>query len=205
MENYELYHHGIKGMKWGVRRYQNKDGSLTAAGKKRRSADFANEAKSMSTDELRRSINRMNLEKRYNDLTRGQSRAVKVANSIEQVNNTASAGTKVYRSIKGDQDLYGKTANQAVNVVSKSASLVKKTDRIASNKKRIDLGSMSDRDLQEAVNRLDLERQYSSLKKESVSRGKVQASEVLSVAGDVLAVSASAVGLAVGIKKLVRR
>lgn len=33
----ELYHWGIKGMKWGVRRYQNKDGSLTAAGRKRRS------------------------------------------------------------------------------------------------------------------------------------------------------------------------
>ena len=30
-----LYHHGIKGMQWGVRRYQNPDGSLTAAGKKR--------------------------------------------------------------------------------------------------------------------------------------------------------------------------
>lgn len=29
----ELYHHGIKGMKWGVRKYQNPDGSLTAAGK----------------------------------------------------------------------------------------------------------------------------------------------------------------------------
>ena len=34
-KNDELYHHGIKGQKWGVRRYQNSDGSLTAAGKVR--------------------------------------------------------------------------------------------------------------------------------------------------------------------------
>lgn len=32
---YELYHHGIKGQRWGVRRFQKKDGSLTPAGKKR--------------------------------------------------------------------------------------------------------------------------------------------------------------------------
>jgi ribosomal protein S18 acetylase RimI-like enzyme len=35
----ELYHHGIKGQKWGVRRYQNKDGSLTPAGRKRYEVD----------------------------------------------------------------------------------------------------------------------------------------------------------------------
>ena len=35
----ELYHWGIPGMKWGVRRYQNKDGSLTAAGKRRIKAE----------------------------------------------------------------------------------------------------------------------------------------------------------------------
>lgn len=31
----ELYHHGVKGQRWGVRRYQNADGTLTAAGKNR--------------------------------------------------------------------------------------------------------------------------------------------------------------------------
>lgn len=31
----EMYHHGIRGQKWGIRRYQNKDGSLTPAGRKR--------------------------------------------------------------------------------------------------------------------------------------------------------------------------
>ena len=35
----ELYHWGIKGMKWGVRRYQNKDGTLTPLGKKRLKED----------------------------------------------------------------------------------------------------------------------------------------------------------------------
>ena len=35
MNDTSLTHWGVKGMKWGVRRYQNKDGSLTAAGKKR--------------------------------------------------------------------------------------------------------------------------------------------------------------------------
>lgn len=41
MNNNELAHWGVKGMKWGVRRYQNSDGTLTAAGKKRYDRDIA--------------------------------------------------------------------------------------------------------------------------------------------------------------------
>lgn len=89
--NGELYHWGIKGQRWGVRRYQNKDGSLTAAGKKRYAKLEAEMEKlggkksgtsdkvgdsgapktksvgEMTDQEINDKINRMNLEKRYND------------------------------------------------------------------------------------------------------------------------------------------
>lgn len=82
----ELYHWGIKGMKWGVRRYQNKDGTLTAAGRKHYAGDgnagedaqepkteyapkrTGKNAEDYSDEELRARINRLQMEKQYRDL-----------------------------------------------------------------------------------------------------------------------------------------
>ena len=45
MYNNELYHFGIKGQKWGIRRFQNSDGSLTSAGKERYGSGLGNKIK----------------------------------------------------------------------------------------------------------------------------------------------------------------
>lgn len=69
----ELYHHGIKGMHWGIRRYQNADGSYTDAGKRRRARDdrdwAAKNSSQLSDDDLNKRINRLQKEKQLKDLT----------------------------------------------------------------------------------------------------------------------------------------
>lgn len=84
----ELYHWGIKGMKWGVRRYRNEDGTLTSAGKKRHAdqdsvhEDYAKvhdnkSVKSMSDAELRARNNRLQMERQYEQMTKKTSRGKK--------------------------------------------------------------------------------------------------------------------------------
>ena len=68
-----LYHHGIKGMHWGVRRYQNPDGTLTDAGKRRSAKQQrewnAKNASQLSDKDLTDQILRLQREKQLRDLT----------------------------------------------------------------------------------------------------------------------------------------
>lgn len=202
----ELYHYGIKGQKWGVRRYQNKDGSLTPAGKKRRSS--SDEVRNMSTDELRQKVRRLNNEQRYIDLTKSSSSSVsKTADGIERASRIGGDANKIYKSMNGENNPYSKVANQGIDAMSRTARLTKKIDSNVRSKndtakalKKIE--TMSDADLAKEVDRLDLEQQYSRLSNSKIRRGKTSVNEVLDIAGDIVGIGASAVAIAVGIKKL---
>lgn len=207
----ELYHHGVKGMKWGVRRYQNSDGSLTSAGKKRQKTDYISEAKTLSTDELRRKVNRMNNEQRYIDLNKSSKSAVsKTADMVERVSRSAGDTNKIYKATKGDNNPYSKIAGQGIDAAARTARLAKKIDSTSRDikntkvaKKKIE--SMSDSELSREVDRLNLERQYANLRESSIKRGRLRVNDILDTAGDVLAIGASAVTIAVGINKLMKK
>lgn len=73
-----LSHHGILGMKWGIRRYQNKDGTLTEAGKKREAKlrrELAKYNSPRTTQEFKRATVRAKAESEYLDAKSQASRA----------------------------------------------------------------------------------------------------------------------------------
>jgi hypothetical protein len=167
MNENALQHWGIKGMKWGVRRYQNEDGSLTDLGKKRMYRElFDNEGKDP------------NEKKKY----------------VADANRWDTE----------DKERSKKLVDESTGLARNSKNLSDSIGRIANKKKAMDLSSMTDKDMREQINRALLERQYKDLFAEptNVSKGTEYVSKTLDVAGNALAVTASALGIALAIKQL---
>lgn len=148
MNESELKHFGIKGMKWGQRRYQYKDGSLTPAGKKRygNGSDGSSSNKSskpkpksiseMSDDELRKAITRKQLEQQYlNYHPKQVSRGKKFVDSMlkdvvlpavkeqskQALNSYLNSQLKKAMNMQTQEDPYKKMAQDVKNYQTKKA------------------------------------------------------------------------------------
>lgn len=120
MDNNSLTHWGVRGMRWGVRRYQNKDGSLTAAGKKRRGIDNGADEKNESDEEKRarvlKSTNASEIYKNRNLLTTSEiNERLNRIDTERRLSEAASRDAKQKKTVIDRVDTvlkYGRKANE---------------------------------------------------------------------------------------------
>ncbi len=160
----ELYHWGIKNMKWGVRRFQNPDGTLTEEGKRR-----------------------------YGNYTDDERKA-----------RAAKTGL-IEADIKRDQKVYNAmsdTARQGKVITDETGRLV---DRFGTKTYKVgpDASTMSDEELRQALNRLNMEQQYDRLTtRTETSKGAQFVKDTLSLAGSALVVAGSVTAIMANMKTI---
>lgn len=142
-------HYGVLGQKWGIRRYRNRDGSLTSAGRKRynktsikRNKYHKGDDKKITDEELQKRIKRLELEKRYNDLLKDPKKI-----------NTGKDRVKKILEITGT----------AVTVGISATTLISNIRRM--KKEKGSAKSSSIRKLEEQIKTVELEKKLKDLKK----------------------------------------
>jgi hypothetical protein len=172
-----LQHWGIKGMKWGVRRYQNKDGSLTDAGIKR----YNKEADAGRYDKTDDNGNR------YKERKNGKKDYI-YADAEEWARRDNTAAKRI--------------AEETSHATSRIKQMSDKSMRNRP-KEKLDLSNMTDEQMRKEINRAMLERQYNDMfAPQKQAKGREFVSKFMDVGTDVLAVTGSALGIALAVQQL---
>lgn len=146
----ELIHAGILGMKWGVRRYQNKDGSLTPAGRKR----YTNKDGSLN-----------DAGKKY---FKDQRSKLKAREEIVKNREKLKASEERLAAKRANLDSREKSLDNANAATAKSGKKGAKGTSEVTNKKA--LSEMSDKEINDAINRAILESRYKQIFPQPMSK-----------------------------------
>ena len=161
-----LAHHGIKDQRWGVRRYQNKDGTLTTAGKKRygNPREHGNSIDNKDGKKI--------LESDYKRADTEASKAI-----LEGTSKSLNSAGDIVDSI-------GKRKSKTIN--------------------KADYSKMSDQELRDRINRINMERKYGELTGDTklVRSGQDWTREILQTTGAIAGIGASIAGTIWTIRKI---
>lgn len=178
MYSNELEHHGILGQKWGVRRFQNADGSLTSAGKKRVKKSLTEKVNDYKTKKVKVKIKK---EKSKQRLIAAQEKLKETEKATQTKSFIKKKEAPTLKDKPGDvNDPLGKPPYQTIPVrnVLKDGGPIYKTSPASKS-----LKSMSDDDLRAANERMRLEKQYNDymrdLNPKQVSTGQKFAKQVV--------------------------
>lgn len=158
MEYNELNHHGVLGMKWGRRRYQNKDGSLTPAGKKRYSDDTPEETTEQKRERLLKSTDARELYKNRSLLTTAE-----INERLNRIDTERRLG-----------EVAAKTKKTGMQRVEKALQVARKVDEVYkfTNESAIGKALKKKLGLEKVEKRLGLEEAYNKRDKLETSKLK---------------------------------
>lgn len=177
----ELYHHGIKGQKWGIRRYRNLDGTLTPAGKKRYAKQEYKRQTNEAYSRYEKSIK--SIEKGYKrgqNLSKKDLERERQAEERYQTESTKAKAT--YKQAKKDI----KDEAKAQQIAEKQEKWSDDAKTVAAIKAK-SVNEMSNAELKKVNERMNLERNYSQLNPTKIETGAKYIAGAVSVTASVLA------------------